>query len=132
MKRILLMVVMLLMLVVPSSFAAEVSSDKMILEFESNKVWMVKDELCVSGTFTNKRSDLTIMALKEMTMKFIFTREDGSTYEYVASPVKYPLCRIPAGASKKVNLNFGKFNDTWHKWVTNQVYVFTYREGVTW
>jgi len=133
MKKVLFIVTMLLALVLPMGcFAAEISDDKMILEWTSSKVWVDKGELLAMGTFNNKRDDLTINKINAINMKFLFQRHDGSTYTYYAKPQKIPFCKLPAKGSKKTTLNFGKFSDTWAKWVTNAEIVFTYTEGVTW
>ena len=45
------------------AFAAEHSADTMILYWRTEKVWMEHGELCVRGTFYNRRSDLTVTKL---------------------------------------------------------------------
>lgn len=47
------------------AFAAEHSADTMILDWRTEKVWMEHGELCVRGTFYNRRSDLTVTKLDE-------------------------------------------------------------------
>lgn len=133
MRRLLMILYLLIILVLPMGcYAAEVSSDKMIMEWTSSKVWINKGELLVMGSFINKRDDLTITKINYVDMKFIFQRQDGSTYIYQAKPKKIPFCRLPAGGRKKFTLNFGKYEDSWSKWVTNAEVVFTYKEGITW
>ena len=79
MKKYLIAVVMLLALTVSGiCMAAEMSSDKMGLEWYTNKVWMVGDELCAQGTWVNKRGDWRITEINDFTMEFIFTRHDGT------------------------------------------------------
>lgn len=76
MKKICLLILMLV--VIPSfAFAAEVSSDKMILDWTTTKVWRSGDDLCVTGTFVNKRSDLKITKLNDFIMRVVFTDKDG-------------------------------------------------------
>lgn len=133
MKKVLLIFTMLLALVLPlGCFAAEVSNDKMICEWTSSKVWIDKGELLAMGDFRNKRDDLTINKINDIRMKFLFQRHDGSTYVYYAKPKKIPFCKLAAKGNKKATLNFGKFDDTWSKWVTNAEILFTYTEGITW
>lgn len=47
------------------AFAVEHSADTMILDWRTEKVWMEHGELCVRGTFYNRRSDLTVTKLDE-------------------------------------------------------------------
>lgn len=112
--------------------AAEVSSDKMLLDWQTSKVWLSNGELCVAGTFTNKRDDLTVTKLNDFHVKIFFTKEDGSAYQFEGRPIKLPMCKIPASGTKKLTLNFGKFDGQWKSWVTSQTYVFTYINGSRW
>lgn len=134
MKRLVLVLVVLCSIFVSAiGLAAEVSDDKMTLDWTTSKVWMVGDELCVQGTFVNKRGDLSITKINEMTMRFVFTKDDGTKVEHVAKATKYPLCKIPPNGSKKLTLNFGKYaGGPWHKWLTTQDYVYSYQEGMRW
>lgn len=132
-KLILILVVLCSMLVSSLAIAAEMSDDKMTLDWTTSKVWMVGDELCAQGTFVNKRDDLRITEINDMTMRFVFTKEDGSKLEHIAKPKTLPLCKIPPNGSKKLTLNFGKFDGGhWKKWLTTQEYVFSYQEGMRW
>ena len=128
MKKICLLTLMLVM--IPSfAFAAEVSSDKMILDWTTTKVWRSGDDLCVTGTFVNKRSDLKITKLNDFIMRVVFTDKDGVKKQFTGRPIKMPMCKIPAGGSRKMNFNFGKFDQEIHDWVTAQEYTFTYING---
>lgn len=109
--------------------AATQSSDTMILEWKANKVWVDNGELLVRGTFTNKRNDLMITKLDEFVIQVTFTKPDGSKYQFVGPIKKKPMLRLPAGASKTVTLNFGKFDGTWRDWVSTEVYTFTYNDS---
>lgn len=130
MKKIYLLAAMLLLLLCPSFAAAsEVSSDKMIMDWTTSKVWMVGENLCIRGTFVNKRSDLTVTKLNEFNVRITFTKEDGTEYQFVGQPVKLPMCKVLPSGSKALTLNFGKFDGTWKKWVTAQDFVFTYIDG---
>ena len=116
-----------------TAFAAETSSDTMILDWSSSKVWVNGGELCVMGTFFNKRSDVTVTKLNEFTMTITFTREDGTTYQFTGQPKKLPMFKIPAGKSKRITFNFGPFDGgSWKKWVTSEKYVFSYINGAAW
>ncbi len=134
MKRVFLILTMLLALVLPLGVhAAELSDDKMTLDWTTSKVWMVGDELCVQGTFTNKRDDLRIIGIKDMTMRFVFTQEDGTVVEHIAKAKAFPICKIPPNGTKKLTLNFGKYGGShWRKWVTTQEYIFSYQPGMRW
>lgn len=133
MKRYLITVIMMLVMAVSSiCLAAELSSDKMSLEWTTNKVWMVGDELCAQGTWVNKRGDWRITEINDFTMEFIFTRQDGTKYVYIAKPKALPLCKIQPNGSKRVTMNFGKFEGQWKKWVTRQEYSYSYQEGMRW
>ena len=69
-------------LVIPHfAFAAETSSDTMILEWNTYKVWKDGDNLCVSGEFKNLRNDLKITKLNDFTSIITFTHKDGTTYQ---------------------------------------------------
>lgn len=116
----------------PGAQAAEISSDTMILDWSTNKVWIDHGNLCVRGTFYNKRSDLTVTKLNSMTMKIIFTKSDGSKSEFSGKPVKLPMLKIGAGGSKAVTLNFGPYEGTWSSWNTDEYYEFSYIPGSRW
>ena len=131
MKRIFMLLTLILALVCPAlAGASEVSSDKMILDWTTSKVWVNGGELCVTGTFVNKRSDLTISKLNDFIMRVTYTDKNGEQKQFTGRPVKFPLCKIPARGSRKLNLNFGKFADeSVGNWVTAQTYTFTYING---
>lgn len=130
MKRIYLVLALLLALMCPAfASAAEVSGDKMILDWTTSKVWVSGGDLCVTGSFVNKRSDLTITKLNDFVMRITFTDKDGQQRQFTGSPVKLPLCKIAAGGSRKMNFNFGKFEHDINNWVTAQTYTFTYING---
>ncbi|MDY4920099.1 MAG: hypothetical protein SO119_03375 [Phascolarctobacterium sp.] len=130
MKRLVLLAGLLICLLCPSlALAAETSSDKMILDWTTTKVWVSGESLCVSGTFVNKRSDLTITKLNDFLLRLRYTDKDGKEQVFEGRPVKLPLCKIPASSSKKLNLVFGKFDSEIHNWVTTQSYQFTYING---
>ena len=131
-KYFVAMVVLLVLTVSSICMAADLSNDKMSLDWTTNKVWMVGDELCAQGTFVNNRGDWRITEINDFTMEFVFTRHDGTKYVYVAKPKELPLCSIAPNGSKKITMNFGKFDGTWKKWVTRQEYTFSYQEGMRW
>ncbi len=112
--------------------AATQSSDTMILDWTSDKVWIDHGNLCVRGTFYNKRSDLTITKLNEMDMTITFNESDGTKSTFSGKPVKLPMLKIPAGGSKSVTLNFGPYEGKWSSWYTDENYVFTYINGARW
>ena len=130
MKKIYFILTLLLVLVCPTfASAAEVSSDKMILDWNTSKVWVSGGDLCVSGTFVNKRSDLTITKLNDFAIRVTYTDENGEQKQFTGRPVKLPLCKIPARGSRKLNFNFGKFTHAVNNWVTAQEYTFSYING---
>lgn len=93
-------------------------------------MWVDGGDLCVTGTFVNKRSDLTITKLNDFIMRVTYTDKNGEKKQFTGRPVKFPLCKIAANGSRKLNLNFGKFaDDTVGNWVTAQMYTFTYING---
>lgn len=129
-RTFLLFILVLVMSISNIMHAAEVSSDKMILDWTTSKVWVNGGELCVTGTFVNKRSDLTITKLNDFIMRVTYTDKNGEQKQFTGRPVKFPLCKIPANGSRKLNLNFGKFADeSVGNWVTAQTYTFTYING---
>lgn len=133
MRKVLITLTMFIVLLIPNiGTAAEVSADQMILEWKSSKVWMDNGDLCVTGTFVNRRTDLTITKLNDFSMKFIFIKEDGGKEVYQGKPIKLPFLKIPANGSKRITMNFGKYDGTWKSWVTNAEYVFTYVHGLRW
>ena len=102
----------------------------MILDWTTSKVWVNGGELCVTGTFVNKRNDVAITKLNEFIMRVTYTDKNGERKQFLGRPVKFPLCKIPANSSRKLNLNFGKFADeSVGNWVTAQTYTFTYING---
>ncbi len=131
MKKVFLLLTMLLALMCPAlAGAAETSSDRMILDWTTSKVWVDGGDLCVTGTFVNKRSDLTITKLNDFIMRVTYTDKNGEKKQFTGRPVKFPLCKIAANGSRRLNLNFGKFaDDTVSNWVTSQIYTFTYING---
>lgn len=133
MKRLFLIIAMLLLVMCPCiGSAAETSSDRMILEWTTNKVWVNNGELCVTGTFVNRRSDLTVTKLNEFVLILNYERADGTPAQFVGKPKKLPMCKVTPKNSKKINLNFGEFTDEVKNWVTSQNYVFTYINGARW
>lgn len=113
-------------------FAADHSSDTMILNWRTEKVWMEHGELCARGRFYNKRGDLTITKLDSLVMQITFTGTDGQIFQFKGSPKKMPMLKIPANGSKKVTLNFGPFAGKWKDWVTKEDYSFSYINGSRW
>ena len=111
MKRIFMLLTLILALMCPALAGAEVSSDKMILDWTTSKVWVNGGELCVTGTFVNKRNDVAITKLNEFIMRVTYTDKNGERKQFLGRPVKFPMCKIPAKASRKLNLNFGPFAD---------------------
>mgnify|MGYP007028779265 CR=1 FL=1 len=133
MKKIFVIIAMILFVMCPSvGMSAERSSDKMILEWTTNKVWVNNGELCVTGTFVNKRNDLTITKLNDFVLVLNYERADGTPAQFVGKPQKLPICKVMPLKSRKLNFNFGKFNDEVKNWVTTQNYVFTYINGARW
>lgn len=130
MKRIILLLVVLCCLLSASvGVAAEVSNDKMTLEWTTNKVWMVGDELCVQGTFVNKRRDVQITKLNAFAMRFVFTLADGSKVVHIAKPKSLPICKIPPNSVRsRITMNFGKYEGVWKKWVTTNECWYSYIE----
>lgn len=134
MKNVLLLILGIFMLFQYPviSEAAERSSDTMIMDWKTDRVWIDHGDLCVRGTFYNKRNDLTITKLNDMSIAVIFTQADGSKTTFVGKPKKLPMLKIPAMGSKTVTLNFGSYNGTWSKWNTEEEYDFTYINGAQW
>lgn len=124
--------ILLFLLLPMEARAAETSTDTMILDWSTNKVWIDHGNLCVRGTFYNKRTDLTITKLNDMTVKIIFTKSDGSKSEFSGKPVKLPMLKIGAGGSKTVTLNFGPYEGNWSSWNTDEEYEFSYIPGSRW
>ena len=91
------------------AFAAEHSADTMILYWRTEKVWMEHGELCVRGTFYNRRSDLTVTKLDEMILQITFTGTDGKTFQFIGHPKRLPMLKLPANGSKKSLLISGPF-----------------------
>jgi len=79
---------------------------------------MEHGELCVRGTFYNRRSDLTVTKLDEMILQITFTGTDGKTFQFIGHPKRLPMLKLPANGSKKVTFNFGPFSGEWKDWAT--------------
>ena len=94
--------------------------------------WMEHGELCVRGTFYNRRSDLTVTKLDEMILQITFTGTDGKTFQFIGRPKRLPMLKLPANGSKKVTFNFGPFAGEWKDWVTKEDYSFSYINGSRW
>ena len=93
-----------------------------------NKFVQLSD--CYIITLVNKRNDVAITKLNEFIMRVTYTDKNGERKQFLGRPVKFPLCKIPARRSRKLNLNFGKFADeSVGNWVTAQTYTFTYING---
>lgn len=84
------------------------------------------------GDFTNRRSDLTVTKLNSFIARVIFTKADGSKYEFISSPSKIPLCKVLPNGTKRMSFNLGKFTGEWNSWVTEQDYTFTYLRSSRW
>lgn len=104
----------------------------MIMEWSADKVWIDHGNLCVRGTFYNKRSDVTITKLNEIEMTIHFAQADGSVITFTGKPAKLPMLKIPALSSKSVTLNLGPYEGQWSSWTTEEDYVFTYVNGARW
>ena len=62
--------------------------------------------------------------------RYHHTDKNGERKQFLGRPVKFPICKIPANGSRKLNLNFGPFaDDSVNNWVTAQTYTFTYING---
>ena len=130
--RIWMMMTLFFLLLSPSVHAAEQSSDPMVLEWTTTRVWISKGELCAAGQFVNHREDIMVTGLNAFTMEITFHRADGSSDTFVGSPKQLPLCRIPAGGTRRVTLNFGPFDGQWKSWTTQEVYTFSYVDEMRW
>lgn len=124
--RIWMTMALFFLLLSASVHAAEQSSDPMVLEWTTTRVWISKGELCAAGQFVNHREDIMVTGLNAFTMEITFHRADGSSDTFVGSPKQLPLCRIPAGGTRRVTLNFGPFDGQWKSWTTQEVYTFSY------
>ena len=130
--RIWMTMALFFLLLSPSVHAAEQSSDPMVLEWTTTRVWISKGELCAAGQFVNHREDIMVTGLNAFTMEITFHRADGSSDTFVGSPKQLPLCRIPAGGTRRVTLNFGPFDGQWKSWTTQEVYTFSYVDEMRW
>ena len=130
--KMLFITFLLVLIPLAKGTAAEISDDPMILEWTTTKVWLSGGELCVSGTFENRRDDITVTALNDFTMQITFTRADGTTYQFIGTPKRLPMCKVPAGETKRLTLNFGSFEGQWKTWSTEQNYAFSYINGARW
>lgn len=124
--RIWMTMALFFLLLSASVHAAEQSSDPMVLEWTTTRVWISKGELCAAGQFVNHREDIMVTGLNAFTMEITFHRADGSSDTFFGSPKQLPLCRIPAGGTRRVTLNFGPFDGQWKSWTTQEVYTFSY------
>ncbi len=113
-------------------FAAETSSDKMILDWTTNKVWVNDGELCVTGIFFNKRSDVAVTKLNEFLLVLNYERPDGTKAQFIGRPKKLPICKVMPNQSRKINFNFGEFQYNVKNWTTSEKYVFSYINGARW
>ena len=81
MKRQVCIIFLLLIMIFPTvSFAAETSSDTMILEWKTYKVWKDGENLCMSGEFENLRNDLKIARLNNFTAIITWSLGNESGY----------------------------------------------------
>ena len=114
MKRQVCIIFLLLIMIFPTvSFAAETSSDTMILEWKTYKVWKDGENLCMSGEFENLRNDLKITRLNNFTAIITFMNNDGTSYQYIGQPEKMPMCKIAPNSKKRITFNLGKFDGNW-------------------
>lgn len=134
MKKILLSILILLncCLCFSTAWAAEHSSDKMILRWEPQRVWLSNGDLLIQGKFTNQREDLTITALEDIVIQIDFTGKAGHKYRFIGRPTKLPLCKLPPLKEKYLTFNLGKFDKTWNTWLADADYTFAYIAGVRW
>lgn len=130
--RIWMTMALFFLLLSASVHAAEQSSDPMVLEWTTTRVWISKGELCAAGQFVNHREDIMVTGLNAFTMEITFHRADGSSDTFVGSPKQLPLCRIPAGGTRRMTLNFGPFDGQWKSWTTQEVYTFSYVDEMRW
>lgn len=133
MKRVFLLIAMVVALVLPlGCFAAEVSSDRMLLDWKTEKVWLSGGNLCATGTFSNQKSDIIITRINDFTLTLYYVDENGEDRSYTVKPQRIPRCKINGGESRKVIMNFGPFTGQIKKWHTMQEYEFTYMNGASW
>lgn len=132
MKKLLAIVtVVFLFVFVESAMAAETSTDKLVLTWNTEKVWMDKGNLCMQGTFRNTRSDINITALNHFVTRITFTRSDGKKEAYTCEPLQLPTCNIPAGGSRRMSFKLGAYTGgPWSKWVTEEEYLYTYHDAM--
>lgn len=113
-------------------YGADISSDKMILEWYPKKVWISKGDLCMQGEFVNKRSDLTITKLNDFDVVITFTGDDGRQFQFQGKPQKLPNVRVAPNGRKSYTFNFGPFEGDWKSWVVSSRATFTYISGSRW
>lgn len=111
-----------------TAYADELSDDKLELEYTPSKVWKSGKNLCMTGTFTNRKSTMLVVKIKSFNPNITFKKADGTTFEFNKGPIKFPLCTINPGARKTLTYNFGEFNEEWHSWVADPDYVYQYRD----
>lgn len=111
-----------------SAYADEFSDNTQELVFTPSKVWKSGNNLCVTGTFYNTKSDRLIVKIKSFNPNITFKKADGSSFEFTNEPIKFPLCTIKPGTSKTITYNFGEFNEEWDSWTADPRYVYQYRD----
>lgn len=111
-----------------SAYADEFSDNTQELVFTPSKVWKSGNNLCVTGTFYNTKSDRLIVKIKSFNPNITFKKADGSSVEFTNEPIKFPLCTIKPGTSKTITYNFGEFNEEWDSWTADPRYVYQYRD----
>lgn len=125
-------IIFLLLLVFPTiTYASERSSDTMILEWKTYKVWKDDEDLCITGEFENLRDDLKITKLNNFTAIITFKDNDGNSYQYIGKPEKLPICKIAPNSKKHITFNLGKFDGIWSSWNVETMYNFSYINGVS-
>ena len=131
MRKQICIIFLLLMLFPTISYAAESSSDSMILGWKTYKVWKVNEDLCITGEFENLRDDLKITKLNDFIAIITFKDNDGNSYQYIGKPKKLPICKIAPNSKKNITFNLGKFEGVWNSWNVEAMYNFSYINGAS-
>lgn len=111
-----------------STYADETSDNTLELTFTPSKVWKSGNNLCITGTFYNTKTDRLVVKIKNFNPNITFKRIDGSSFEFTKEPIKYPLCTLKPGASKVITYNLGEFSEEWQSWNADPKYIYQYRD----
>lgn len=114
--------------VTTAAYADEMSDNKLELVFTPTKLWKSGNNLCLTGTFHNKKANMFVVKIKSFDPNITLKKADGTEVKFHGQPIKFPFCTLKPGDKKTVTYNFGEYREEWHTWYSDPNYVYQIRD----